>query len=258
MPANSGSGRRYIRHTDATTWPVLRRRTSRSGAEGRHVVRRTSQRDEDGERRERERGPRPGCSSRRRSRSEPVATMPQNALVAWVPNRPLAGTAYAVSTPSVVGPGERSGPLVLGVRAGRAVVEALLALAPAAGVVEPRVGGADGAGVGGHEGDRGPHVGTGARVSSQPNALLARAAQAEGGVVVVGVRAGSRVHHRVGAVDDLELDVAPAARSRRPRAGCSRPGWAPGSRAVAASDASNSTWIISQSLSCLLVKSLNG
>ena len=35
-----------------------------------------------------------------RSRSEPVATMPQNELVAWVPYSPLAGTAYAVAAPS--------------------------------------------------------------------------------------------------------------------------------------------------------------
>ena len=36
-----------------------------------------------------------------RNASDPVVTMPQKALVAWVPNSPLAGTAYAVSTPSV-------------------------------------------------------------------------------------------------------------------------------------------------------------
>ena len=74
------------------TCPVLRRRTSRSGAEGRQVVRRTSQLTT------RAIASRASVATARlfmasRSRSEPVATMPQNELVAWVPYSPLAGTA---------------------------------------------------------------------------------------------------------------------------------------------------------------------
>ncbi len=36
-----------------------------------------------------------------RRRLDPVETISQNELVAWVPYRPLAGTAYAVAAPSV-------------------------------------------------------------------------------------------------------------------------------------------------------------
>ena len=43
----------------------------------------------------------PGLFIATRNASDPLVTIPQNALVAWVPNSPLAGTAYAVSTPSV-------------------------------------------------------------------------------------------------------------------------------------------------------------
>ena len=62
----------------------------------------------------------------------------------------------------------------------------------------------------------------------------------------------------MGAVDDLELDVAPVGDLDALVLAVADPGGLLLVRAVAASDAANSTWIISQSLSCLLLKSLNG
>ena len=99
MPAKRGACRRYIRHTDATTWPVLRRRASRSGAEGDHVVRRTSHAMRTASAASASTA-HEGLLTVARNTSDPVATIPQNAPVAWVPKSPLAGTAYAVSTPS--------------------------------------------------------------------------------------------------------------------------------------------------------------
>ena len=95
-------------------------------------------------------------------------------------------------------------------------------------------------------------------VSSQPTPGVGRAAEVERGRELVRVRAGRRVDDRMRAADDLELLVAP--------------GRALGAlvRAVAdlrrrlrraprcASAASKTSWVISQSPSCVLLKSLNG
>ena len=88
------------------------------------------------------------------------------------------------------------------------------------------------------------------------DARLGGAPEVERRRELVRVRAGGRVDDRMRPVDDLELVVAPRRAARRPRARCSRP--RPASRRAPrrASAASKTSWIISQSPSCVLLKSL--
>ena len=90
------------------------------------------------------------------------------------------------------------------------------------------------------------------------DARLGRAAEVQRLGELVRVRAGRRVDDGMGAVDELELVVAPvgalgafvravADLDRAPRRAPRR-----------ASAASKTSWIISQSPSCMLLKSLKG
>jgi len=96
---NSSGLEAYIRTPEATTCPHARCRARRSGAVGRQVVCRTSSvsRTTTTVTTAIARG---GLSVATRKASEPAATDWQMKSVAWVPNRPPAGTAKLSVRPS--------------------------------------------------------------------------------------------------------------------------------------------------------------
>src|SRR5262249_36025429 len=109
-------------------------------------------------------------------------------------------------------PANRLRPLGLEVRSGRSIEERRLQLAPATFEVDPgkarprlRLVARD------RPHDRPDIERRAARVVAA-DALLGRAAEIEGLAVEVGVRSGSRMHHKVRAADTLQLLVLP----RRP------------------------------------------
>ena len=156
----------------------------------------------------------------------------------------------------VLRPRDRLGPLRLQVGPGRAVEERLLELPPAALEVDPRecLAGRLRVARNRHHG-RAQLTVRAARVVAA-DAGLGRAAEVERLGELVRVRAGARVDDRVRPVDELELVVVPSRRSPRLRASCSRPRPAPRRAPPRASSASKRSWIISQSPSCVLLKSL--
>ena len=98
IPVNNTGWEAYIRAEARMIWPVARRRGTRRGALGCHVVRlprKTTSRASTPS----TNSDRPGLSTIWRKMSEPSATAPQKKSVAPVPNSPPAGTAKLRSRP---------------------------------------------------------------------------------------------------------------------------------------------------------------
>ena len=114
-----------------------------------------------------------------------------------------------------VRPLERSRPLRLEVRPGRPVEERLLQLAPPALVGDPRVPGGRGPRIARDGADDREDLYVGPARVVTADARVGGAADVQGRRELVRVRACSRVDDGVGAVDDLELLVAPG-RALRP------------------------------------------
>ena len=108
-----------------------------------------------------------------------------------------------------VGPGDRLGPLRLQVRAGRAVVERRLQLAPAPLERDPRERLRGGRGVARNRLHDRPELVVRPEGVVAAHARLRRAAEVERGVVLVRVASGGGVDDGVRSVDELELVVAP-------------------------------------------------
>ena len=101
------------------------------------------------------------------------------------------------------------GPLCLEVRAGRAVVERLLQLAPASLERDPRERLRSRGGVARNRLHDGPDLVVRPEGVVAADPRVRRAAEVEGGAELVRVAAGGRVDDRVRPVDELELLVAP-------------------------------------------------
>ncbi len=190
------------------TCPVALRRATRSGVTGVQVVRRRSQTTssgDQGEDHEQARGiVRELADEVRPARHSAAEEVGRGGAEQPASRDGIAGVAALLFQVA-----DRLGPAVLGVRAGRPVVERLLALPPPPLEGDPRELDSCGGRIAGDDGDNGTHVvGRAAGViAAEP--LLAGRAEVEGVVVVVGVRAGGRVHDWMSAVDDLELRVVP-------------------------------------------------
>ena len=187
-------------------------------------------------------------------RPRAVADRPAEEVGRRGPEHAAGGDGEALVAPALR-PRDRLRPLRLQVRPGRAVEERRLELAPAALEVDPRELGSGLSRIARDRRDRRAElvVRTGRVVAA--DALLCRAPEEQPRVEEVRVRAGRRVDDRVGAVDELELVVAPGRLLRSlvlavaDLAGCF-------ASASAALPASKSSWIISQSPSCRLFQSL--
>ena len=197
------------------------------------------------------------CSGRWTSCTSALDPFPiarQKKSVAAVPNTLSGRDGEALVAPALR-PRDRLRPLRLQVRAGRAVEERRLELAPAALEVDPRELGRACAGSLGIVATAGRRSSVRAGRVVAADALLGRAAEEQRLVEEVRVRAGRRVHDRMRPVDEVELVVAPGRPLRSlvlavaDLAGCS-------ASASPAFAASKSSWIISQSPSCRLFQSL--
>ena len=232
---------------------------ARSGVDGRHVVREITQLDDQPER-GRARTTGSGSVPRRGSaKFDPAADRPAEEVGRARPERAAGRHRVALVAP-VLGPRDRLRPLRLQVRPGRAVVERLLLLAPAA--LEARSTGRPAVAA---SGSLGIEAAAGRR--SRATARRVVAADALLGASGRG-RAPSRRSSRASRPPDRRPGASPSTssslsspqlgRARRPRAGCTRP--RRGSRASASSalPASKTSWIISQSPSCVLFQSLKG
>ena len=257
IPMNIRHRDAYMRAAARITCPVALRRAMRKGVTGVQVVRRTSQTTS--------RAISARITSRRDGIVRELADDVRPAGHGAAEEVGGGGAEQAAGRDGVAGVAallfqvaDRLGPAVLGVRAGRSVVERLLALPPSPLEAEPGELGQGGRRIAGDDGDGGTHVvGRAAGVvAAEP--LLAGRAEVERVVVVVGVRSGGRMHDGMSAVDDLELRVVPLGDLEALRAGCSRPRSVSGRAPASASAAAKTSSIISQSPSCLLVKSLNG
>ena len=167
-----------------------------------------------------------------------------------------AGRDGVAAVAPALGPRDRLRPLRLQVRPGRAVEEGRLALAPAALEGDPRERARGRSRVARDRLDGGAQLDVRAAGVVAADAGLGRAAEVERLRELVRVRARGGVDDRVRAVDELELVLAPVGAlgslvravpdgdrllARAPRA---------------ASSASKTSWIISQSPSCRLLNSL--
>ena len=142
-------------------------------------------------------------------RSRPGADRPAEEVGGRRPERTADRHGVAPVAPALR-PRDRLRPLRLQVRAGRAVEEGRLELAPAALEVDPRELGGSSRGIARDRRDRRAQVVVRAVRVVAADALLGRAPEEQPVPVEVRVRARRRVHDRVGAVDEVELVVSPA------------------------------------------------
>ena len=244
-----------MRPAAARIWPQARRRARRSGdggPPGRPGQRADDQAEQHGERGERGQRVRRGSAA---ARSSPRATAPQKKSVAPRPERTAAGHRDAPVAP-VLGPADRLGPLLLQVGPGRAVEERRLQLAPAAAELDPGKRPAGRRGIARDRVDDGPD-----RPASAPACRRSRRPRTPSCRGRAPRRRSSRASRRPGARPGgcrrrARACGRPSPPARRPRAGCSRRTSACGESASAGVAASKSSWIISQSPSCVLFQSL--
>ena len=236
----------------ASIWPHARRRARRSGATGRHEVRERAT----GQERalaERQRDCNGRCTSCT-SALDPLPIARQKKSVAAVPNALPTGTRKALIAPALR-PRDRLRPLRLQVRAGRAVEEGRLELAPAPLEADPRElarrrrGSLGIVSTAGRRSSCGPRC----RRSRRP----ARPDAPRYSAVAKKFACEPAAGYTTGCVPSTSSSLSsPRSPSPRPRAGCSRPRPASARAPRAAVAASKSSWIISQSPSCRLFQSL--
>ena len=210
----------YILAEAEMIWPHDRRRAIRSGATGVQVARTAAKitRPSNG---------RDGEEERKRVaeelRERPRARRDRGAEeVGRARAEGSAGRHGVAPIAPVLGPGDRLRPLRLQVRAGRAVEERLLELAPATFERDPGIRGLGGGPVARDRHDARGELAVWARVSSQPTPASAELPEPERIAVLVGVGAGGRINDRT-IVHELELLVAPRRHAPRLRASCTRP-----------------------------------
>ena len=220
IPRKSRGRLTYIRPEAESTCPQLRRRARRSGATGRQVVRRDAEPrepDDHGEDEQRQTRVAQELDQAARARLDRLAEEVGRAGAEHAARRHGVGPR-----PPALRPGDRLGPLLLQVRAGRAVEERVLELAPAALVGDPRERGARRRRVArdrDHLRARAAGAGRACRRSRRPARRSCRR-RARG-------RRSSRASRRPGRRPGRGRRRARASRRpspppRRPRAGCSR------------------------------------
>ena len=208
IPSISPGFARYMRAAAASVWPHARRRARRSGAVGRQEVRERAKRSSNASTaRTRVNCKRPMDELHQRPRA--VADRAAEEVGRRRPEHAPGRDGEALVAPALR-PRDRLRPLRLQVRAGRAVEERRLELAPAALEVDPRELGTSLSRIARDRRDRRAKVVVRAGRVVAADALLGGAAEEQAFVVEVRVRAGRRVHDRMGAVDEVELVVAPA------------------------------------------------
>ena len=251
IPRNSPGLRQYMRADAARIWPHARRRARRSGATGRHGSARG--REQQQGQRGQEQGELQRTVHELHQRPRAAADGVAEEVGRRRPERAAGRHGVALVAPALR-PGDRLRPLRLQVRAGRAVEERRLELAPAALEVDPRERRAGLGRVARDRRDRRAQVVVRAVVSSQPTPCSAELPRKSPR------RRSSRASRRPGTRRD--------ACRRRARA-CRRPSRLlralvlavadarrPPSSASPAFAASKTSWIISQSPSCRLFQSL--
>ena len=246
----------YIRAEAERIWPHVRRRPTRSGATGVHVALTIAKTRSAEDHSEHEDG-RAGVQQQLRERRGAALDAGAEEVGGAGPEHP-AGRHRIASVAPVGGPFHRRRPLRLHVRAGRPVEEGLLELAPAPLERDPRVRLGRSRRVARDRPHDRPELAVRSLRVVTSDAGLRGAAEIERRRVLVGVRAGGRVDDRVRAVDDLELVVAPVRTLGALVRAVADLGRSSSASAAAASGASKTSWIISQSPSCVLLKSLKG
>ena len=210
IPRKSRGRLTYIRPAAESTCPQVRRRARRSGATGRQVARAMPNQASpttDGEDEQRQTRVAQELDQAARARLDRLAEEVGRARAEDAARRHGVG-----ARPPALRPGHRLGPLLFQVGAGRPVEERILELTPAALVGDPRQGGARCRRLARDRDHLRLELEVRAAGVVAADALLAGAADVEGRVEEVRVRAGGRIDDRPAPVDELELLVAPVRR----------------------------------------------
>ena len=185
----------------------MRRRPSRRGATGVHVGTHDHEGDEADENRQQERHE---CRIAEQQDEAPRSLLDGAAEeVGRAGAEEPAGRHRIASVPPALGPRDRLRPLGLQIRAGRAVEERLLELAPPSLEVDPRERGHRRRSVARDRRHRRANFAVRAARVVAPDPGLGGTAEVEGLGELVRVRARGGVDDRVRLVDDVELLVAP-------------------------------------------------